>query len=216
MLSLRTLLRTMTALGALVFVFATGSAAGDILDDWDTAKVPGKIELKPVTLDPHTTAMLILDLTKNGACSTRPRCLASVPNVKRIHDAARAAGTMFWYTAGSKDMIDPGISPREGEYVNLNGPDKFFGSNLQEKLKAGGIQTVILCGTSFQGVGIGTGTEAAQRGYKVIVPIDCLSSEDAYMEQYSAWHFFKGGPGVVVRNSTLTRTSMIRFAANAQ
>jgi hypothetical protein len=216
MLSLRTLLRSMIAIGALVFAFAAWSAAGDIFDDWDTAKVPGKIEFKPVTLDPHTTAMLILDLTKNGSCSMRPRCLASVPNVKRIHDAARAAGTMFWYSAGSKDMIDPGITPREGEYFSQNGPDKFLGSNLEEKLKAGGIQTVIVCGTSFQGVGIGTGTEAAQRGYKVIVPIDCLSSEDPYMEQYSAWHFFKGGPNVVVRNSTITRTSMIKFAANAK
>jgi Isochorismatase family len=206
----------MTAVGALVFAFAAWSAAGDIFDDWNTAKVPGKIELKPVTLDPHTTAMLILDLTKNGSCSMRPRCLASVPNVKHIHDAARAAGTMFWYSAGSRDMIDPGITPREGEYFNQNGPDKFLGSNLDEKLKAGGIQTVIVCGTSFQGLGVGTGTEAAQRGYKVIVPIDCLSAEDTYMEQYSAWHFFKGGSAVVVRNSTITRTSMIKFAANTK
>jgi Isochorismatase family len=214
MLSPRTALRSMTVLAALVFVFAAGSASADIFDDWDTAKVPGKIELKPVTLDPKTTAMLILDLTKNGSCSTRPRCLASVPSVKRIHDAARAAGLMFWYSAGTKDMIDPGITPKEGEYVNRNGPDKFFESNLQEKLKAGDIQTVIICGTSFQGVGIGTGTDAAQLGYKVIIPIDCLSSEDPYMEQYSAWHFFKGGPNAVVRASTVTRTSMITFAAN--
>jgi len=67
------------------------------------------------------------------------------------------------------------------------------------------------CGTSFQGVGIGTGTEAAQRRYKVIVPVDCLSSEDPYMGQYSA-HFFKGGPNVVTRNSTLTRNTMVKFA----
>lgn len=113
-------------------------------------------------------------------------------------------------------MIDPGITPREGEYFSQNGPDKFLGSNLEEKLKAGGVKTVIVCCTSFQGVGIGTGTEAAQRGYKVIVPIGCLSSEDPYMEQYSAWHFFKGGPAVVVRNSTITRTSMIKLAATAK
>jgi len=54
-----------------------------------------------------------------------------------------------------------------------------------------------VCGTSFQGVGIGTGSGSAQRGYKVIVPIDCLSSEDPYMEQYAAWHLFKGGPAIV-------------------
>ena len=166
-----------------------------------------------MTLDPSTTALLILDLSKNGSCSTRPRCLATVPNVKRLHDAARAANVMLWYTVGEnpEDMIGPGLAPRDGEWVHQNGPDKFLGSNLEETLKSHGIKTIIVCGTSFQGVGIGTGTEAAQRGYKLIVPIDCLSSEDPYMEQYSAWHFFKGGPAVVTRNSTLTRSTMVKF-----
>ena len=119
---------------------------------------------------------------------------------------------MLWYSLGDpKDIVDPGFTPREGEYVQQMGPDKFLGSNLEEKLKARGIKTVIVCGTSFQGVGIGTGTEAAQRGYKVIVPIDCLSSEDIYMEQYSAWQFFMGGPAVVVRGSTVTRSTMVKF-----
>ena len=52
---------------------------------------------------------------------------------------------------------------------------------------------------------------AAQRGYKVIVPIDCLSSEDPYMEQYAAWHLFKGGPAGVTSQSTLTRSTMVKF-----
>jgi nicotinamidase-related amidase len=213
---MRSLARNCAILGALVLGFAAWSAAGDIYDDWDIAKVPGKIELKPVTLDPKTTAMLILDMTKGGSCGERPRCIATVPNVKRIHDAARAAGLMFWYSAGTSEMMDPGFKPKEGEYQARNGPDKFLGSNLEEKLKGAGIQTVIICGTSFQGVGVGTGTHAAQIGLKVIVPIDCLSSEDPYMEQYSAWHFFKGGPNAVVRASTLTRTTMIKFAAGTK
>jgi nicotinamidase-related amidase len=194
-------------------VFTASAWANDIEDDWDTVKPPPRPELKAVTLDPSTTALLILDLSKNGSCSTRPRCMASVPNVKRLHDAARAAGVMLWYTVGQnpEEMIGPGLAPRDGEWVHQNGPDKFLGSNLEETLKSHGIKTVVLCGTSFQGVGIGTGTEAAQRGYKVIVPVDCLSSEDPYMEQYSAWHFFKGGPAVVTRNSTLTRSTMVKF-----
>ena len=109
------------------------------------------------------------------------------------------------------DVIDPGFAARDGEWARQGGPDKFLGTNLEEKLKARGIKTVIVCGTSFQGVGIGTGSEAAQRGYKVIIPIDCLSSEDMYMEQYAAWHLFKGGPAVVTSNSTLTRSTMVKF-----
>ena len=214
MLYKKTLLRGAIAAAVAILCFLAGSAsANDILDDWDNVKVPGKIELKPVTLNPSTTALLILDLNKGGSCTERPRCMASLPNVKRIYDAAHAAGTMMWYsTRSAADTIDPGFAAPDGIYMDQRGPDKFLGSNLEEKLKAAGIQTVILCGTSFQGVGVGTGTEAAQRGYKVIVPIDCLSSEDPYMEQYSAWHFYKGGPNAVVRSSTLTRSTMIKFS----
>jgi nicotinamidase-related amidase len=218
MLNMRTLLRgAATAAVALLIAFAASPSAADVLDDWATVKLPPKPDLKPVTLEGSTTALLILDMMKVN-CGTRPRCVATVPNVKRLHDAARAAGAMVWYSlvgsdgkATPADMIDPGFVPRDGEWARQNGPDKFLGSNLEEKLKARGIKTVVVCGTSFQGVGIGTGSGSAQRGYKVIVPIDCLSAEDPYMEQYAAWHLFKGGPAVVTSQVTLTRTAMVKF-----
>jgi nicotinamidase-related amidase len=212
MLNLRTLRRSaIAAASALIIAFAAASA-GDILDDWDAVKPPPKPELKAVTLDPSTTALLILDMQK-GNCGVRPRCAATIPNVKRLYDAARAANVILWYSLGSlANLVDPGFMPREGEWQPQNGPDKFLGSNLEDKLKAGGIKTAIVCGTSFQGVGVGTGSGLAQRGYKVIVPIDCLSSEDAYNEQYAAWHMFKGGPAVVTQNTTLTRSTMVKFS----
>lgn len=216
MLNKRTLLRSaVVVMGALIMTVAAYSAT-DIIDDWATVKLPQTPELKPVTLEGSTTALLILDMTKKGSCSTRPRCQASLPNVKRLYDAARAAGAMLWYSVGADSTpadVYAEFMPRQGEYTPEPGPDKFLGSNLEDKLKARGIKTVVVCGTSFQGVGIGTGSAAAQRGYKVIVPVDCLSSEDPYMEQYSAWHFYKGGPGVVTRNSTLTRSTMVKFGS---
>jgi len=218
MLNMPTLLRrAATVAGVLMIAFAASASAADILDDWATVKPPPRPELKPVTLEGSTTALLILDMMKAG-CGARPRCVATIPNVKRLHDAARAAGVMVWYSlvgsngmATPADVIDPGFMPRDGEWERQGGPDKFLGSNLEEKLKARGIKTVIVCGTSFQGVGIGTGSASAQRGYKVIVPIDCLSSEDPYMEQYAAWHLFKGGPAVVTSQVTLTRSAMVKF-----
>jgi len=218
MLNMRTLFRSAAAAGAaIIIVFAASSFAADILDDWATAKAPPPVELKPVTLDGSTTALLILDMMKAN-CGARPRCVATVPNVKRLNDAARKAGAMVWYSfvgsngmATPADMIDPGIIAHDGEWVRQNGPDKFIGSNLDEKLKARGIKTVIVCGTSFQGVGIGTGGGAAQRGYKAIIPIDCLSSEDTYEEQYAAFHLFKGGPTGVTSQVTVTRSSMMKF-----
>ena len=218
MLKMRTLMRGAAAAAVTMIVaFAASSLAADILDDWANVKAPPPIELKPAMVDGPTTALLILDMMKAN-CGARPRCVATVPTVKRLHDAARTAGAVVWYSfvgsngmATTADQIDPGFTARDGEWVRQNGPDKFIGSNLDEKLKARGIKTVIVCGTSFQGVGIGTGGGAAQRGYKVIVPIDCLSSEDTYMEQYAAFHLFKGGPAVVTSKVTMTRTSLLKF-----
>jgi len=205
------------AAAALLIAFAALPAAADILDDWATVKTPAPPELKPVTVDSSTTALLILDMMKAN-CGARPRCVATVPNVKRLHDAARKAGMMVWYSlvgsngqATPADVIEQGFAPRDGEWMRASGPDKFIGSNLEEKLKERGIKTVNVCGTSFQGVGIGTGGGAAQRGYKAIIPIDCLSSEDTYMEQYAAWHLFKGGPVVVTTQVTVTRSTMMKF-----
>ena len=217
MVTKKNLLRGAFVAAALIIAFAASPAAADILDDWDAVKPPPKPELKPVTLEGSTTALLILDMMKEN-CGARPRCVATIPNVKRLHDAARAAGALVWYSfvgSGGKatpaDVIDPGFLPHDGEWVRQNGPDKFLGSNLEEKLKARGIKTVIVCGTSYQGVGIGTGSGAAQRGYKVIVPIDCLSAEDPYMEQYSTWHLFKGGPAMITSQVTVTRSTMVKF-----
>ena len=218
MLNMRTLFRATAAAATMIIItFAATSLAADILDDWATAKAPPPIELKPVTLEGPTTALLILDMMKMN-CGARPRCVATVPNIKKLHEAARAAGAMVWYSfvgsdgkATTADQFDPAFTAKDGEWARQNGPDKFIGSNLEEKLKGRGIKTVIVCGTSFQGVGIGTGGGAAQRGYKVIIPIDCLSSEDPYMEQYAAYHLFKGGPAGVTSQVTMTRTTMIKF-----
>jgi nicotinamidase-related amidase len=139
----------------------------------------------------------------------------TIPKVKKILDAARPAGAMIFYTfAGTgkpEETADPGIAPRDGEWVAQRGPDKFLGSDLEKRLKDKGIKTVIVTGASAQGVVIGTGSGAAQRGYKVIVPVDGMSSDDAYAEQYTAWHMSKGGPAVVTDQVTLTRSDMITF-----
>jgi nicotinamidase-related amidase len=214
MLNMRFLLRGAAAAAlALVIAFTVSSSAADILDDWASVKAPPPPELKPAMLEGPTTALLIMDMGKM-TCS-RPSCVAMIPNVKRLHDAVEAAGGMVWYAltgqATAADYVDPTTLPREGEWEIRPGPDKFLDSDLDARLKAHKIKTVIVCGVSFQGVGVGTATEAAERGYKVIVPIDCLSSDDLYAAQYSAWHLSKSGPGSVTRAVTLTRSTMVKF-----
>ena len=88
---------------------------------------------------------------------------------------------------------------------------QLLGSTLEPVLKQAGIKTVIICGNSFQGATVGTSQEAVQRGYKVIVPVDCSAGEDVYHEQYAAFHLAKGGPVGITSNVTLTRSTMFKF-----
>ena len=187
--------------------------ATDVVTEWSTIEMPSAPTLNPVTVDPKSTALLLLDfMTEN--CGQRPRCVAALPTVKAFHDRARAASMFLAYTLpGDGKIIDEGIAPRRGEVVDQRpgGPDKFLGDDLDQRLKDHGIKTVIVCGTSAQGVGLGTGTAAAQRGYYVIYPVDCLLSESAFREAYAAWHMAGGGPPVTVKWVTVTRSDMITF-----
>ena len=205
------------ALLAVIPAFATLPArAGDIITEWDSVKLPPKPELKPVTVDPKTTALLVLDLMKNN-CGVRPRCSPIVPNVKKLIDAARAHNMMIVYNlTGSRkveDMVDPSIMPKPGDFMiqNGRGGDKFINSNLDQGLKERGIKTVIITGTSAQGAVATTSNGATGRGYKAIVPVDGTASEDAFRELYGIYHLAGGGPAALVTNVTVTRSDLIKY-----
>lgn len=196
-------------------IYGMGQArAADIIADWPNVTLPSPPELKPVTLDGKTTALLILDLqAPSCTMAQRPRCVDSIPKIKALMDRARAAGALVAYTLPGGKIIDPSLAPHDGEVVEQKqgGPDKFLGTDLDQRLKDRGITTVIVTGTSAQGVGIGTGSAAAQRGYNVIYPIDGVSSESAFRELYAAWHMAGGGPPVVTKWVTVTRSDLIKF-----
>jgi len=69
---------------------------------------------------------------------------------------------------------------------------------------------VIITGTSAQGRGRGHHQGATERGFKAIVPVDGMSSEDAFNEQYAAWHLYKGGRWLV-EHVTVTRGDLIKY-----
>jgi nicotinamidase-related amidase len=195
-------------------LITTRAMAADLIGEWKTIEMPPLPELKQVTVDPKTTALLLFDFMKEN-CGARPRCVEAVPKLKALDDKARAANMMVAYTfPNNGDPIDPSIAPKDKSEVvdqKQGGPDKFYNDDLDQRLKAKGIKTVILCGTSAQGVGIGSGGAAAQHGYEVIYPIDCLPAESAFREAYAAWHMGGGGPPVTTKHVTVTRSDMIKF-----
>jgi len=208
---------SLTGAIAILAALAVQAKANDITTDWTSVKPPPVPELKPVTVDPKTTALLVLDFMK-GNCGARPRCIATIPNVKKLIDEARAHNVPVFYTLVGQDptpagMVDQRLAPDASSFriQGSGGADKFINSNLDQGLKDKGIKTVIITGTSAQGAVGGTTNGATQRGYKAVVPVDGMSSEDAYNEQYAAWHIYKGGPANIVNNATLTRSDLIKF-----
>jgi hypothetical protein len=152
-----TLLRLAATSGAVLIATLGSPSIADVISDWNTAATPPPPELKEATVDPSTTALLFLDIMKDN-CTRRPRCVAAVPNMKRLHDEARAKNMVVWYSlvgsngkATPDDIMDAAIRPRSGEWYRQSGPDKFMGSTLEPTLRQAGIKTVIICGNSFQG-----------------------------------------------------------------
>jgi nicotinamidase-related amidase len=201
------------ALIALPMALASVTPAGaqTIIDQWTSVKTPPPPALKPVTVDPKTTALLMLDFM-NQNCGKRPACLASIPPVKKLLGEARAAKASVVYSiignSTTKDVIKD-VAPEQGEPYVQAGPDKFLRTDLEKILKDKGIQTVIVTGTASNGAVLFTGAGAAMRGFKVIVPVDGMSAAEPYTDLTTAYTFATAP--LVSTKSTLTRTDMIKF-----
>ena len=202
------LLHFAAAVAALVPAF---TSATTIVDEWSSVKAPAAPTLKPVTIDPKTTALLMLDFVP-PTCGARPRCVASLPAMKKLLEQARASGMMVAHsvtaTTKAEDILKE-VAPHAGEPVVQSSIDKFRNTDLEKILKDKGIQTVIVTGTSSNGAVLNTATAAAIRGMKVILPVDGMSASDPYAEQYVAWHM-ANAPGVSP-NTTLTKTELLKF-----
>lgn len=197
----------------MVLAFLSAACAQDVIDEWGGIKTPPPPALKQVTINPKTTALLLLDFNSQ-ACNMerRPRCIASIPSVKKLLAGARAKGVLIIYSlsAGSASAdISKELSPLQGEPVVTSGPDKFLGTELEKILRAKNIETVIVAGTAAHGAVLYTASGAALRGMNVIVPVDGISAESLYPEQYTVWNL-ANAPRVSTK-VTVTRTDMIGY-----
>jgi nicotinamidase-related amidase len=191
--------------------FAAAASAQGVLDQWTAIKTPPAPQLKPVTVEPKTTALLMLDFM-NQNCGKRPACVASIPAMKKLLGEARAAHVSVVYSiianTTTADVIKD-VAPQQGEPYVQAGPDKFLRTDLEKILKDKGIETVIVAGTASNGAVLFTGSGAAMRGLKVIVPVDGMSAAEPFADLTTAYTFATA-PSVSAK-STLTRSDMIKF-----
>ena len=207
------MIRNSAAALALAFVAFTAlpAQAGNIVEEWASVKAPAAPELKAVTVDPKTTALLMLDFM-NQNCAQRPRCVASVPAMKKLLEAARAAKATVVYSiianSTPADVIKD-VAPLADEPHVLAGPDKFLRTDLEKILKDKGITTVIAVGTASNGAVLFTAAGAAFRGLNVVIPVDGMSSVDPAAD-YSTTIDFLTAPQLSAKTK-LTRSDLIKF-----
>ena len=194
-------------------LLVSSAGAETIIDEWASVAVPPPPALKPVTIDRKTTALLMLDFnTQTCNAQRRPRCIASLPRVRALLTAARAAGVPVVFTLGGGGKVPdilPEVTPAAGEPVFSSGLDKFVNTDLEKTLRDKGVTTVIVVGNAAHGAVLYTASAAAMRGFKVIIPVDGVSADTAYPEQYVAWHLVNAP--VISPAMTLTRIDDVKF-----
>jgi nicotinamidase-related amidase len=200
------------ALAAMALAgIAQPAVAASVIDEWASIQRPAAPALKPVTLEAKTTALLMLDFM-NQNCGKRARCVATVPAMKALLEKARAARATVIYslirnTTGADVIKD--VAPAAGEASVLSGPDKFLNTDLEKILKEKGITTIIAVGTAANGAVLFTAAGAAFRGMNVVIPVDGISSADAYADLSMVWNFTTMPS--VSQKATLTRSDMVTF-----
>ena len=113
------LIAVATAMGLLTLP----AWANDVVNEWASVKAAAPA-LKPITVDAKTTALLMLDFMQQN-CGKRPRCVASLPAMKKLLAAARAAKAPVVYSiianTTTADVL-PDVAPQSGEPHVLGAP----------------------------------------------------------------------------------------------
>ena len=178
---------------------------------WDQVAPPPVPELQEVMLNPEDTVLLVLDL-EELTCNPerRPRCVQGLYNTAYLIAQARKAGMPVVHSqTPKKTPFLPDVAPLPDEPVVASSVDKFWNTDLDDILQSLGVKAVIVTGTAAHGAVLHTATAAGFRGYRVILPVDCLSAADLYTEQASV-QLLLTGPAT--RSSiVLTRSDMVTF-----
>ena len=185
-----------------------------------TLQMPPPPDPVPVALKPATTALLIFDIV-DPICTRQPNCTGRmVPAIASLLARARQAGVTVAYGTRAPTMAKwlPDVLPAPGDIkIESQAQDRFYNTDLDRRLKAKGVTTLILAGWKVSGSVTYTSVGATLRGYTVVVPVDASLDATDYeiaiglyqiLHQHSA-----NAENEALKNgaSTLSRTDLISF-----
>ncbi len=161
-------------------------------------------------------AVLIVDMlndfTLEGAPLKVEENRAIIPNIRSLSDKKRQEGIPVIYVCdahtendkefkiwpehcikGTKgaEVVDE-LKPLDKDFiVEKTTYDGFYGTVLDELLKALGIRRLIITGCVSNICILHTASSAVLRGYEVTIPLNCISSLDEHSKACAIEHFEK-------------------------
>ncbi|MDX6708310.1 MAG: hypothetical protein QOF69_1005 [Solirubrobacteraceae bacterium] len=166
-----------------------------------TVEIPEYKLHKRLTLDPASTALVIIDMQNDFVRDEGTLQVQDAPDtvtaISRLLDLARESGMRVVFSQDTHDPGDPEfdiwpahalrgtwgwqmideLAPREGELVVQKVRyDAFYGTELDHMLSLWNVKTILLCGTVANICVHYTAASAALRWYDVVIPKDAVSA----------------------------------------
>jgi nicotinamidase-related amidase len=186
-----------------------------------TLQMPALPEPARVTLDPKTTALLVLDYVED-ICNSQQKCKnGMLPAVTPFMERARKAGLTVAYGTRAQNMTKwlPQVAPQPGDIKVINtGQDRFFGTDLDKELKSKGIKNIIMVGWKISGSITYTAVGAMIRDYTVVIPMDTTAATTDYEQTIGFYNVLNSGNANLAnqplkpKSVTLTRTDLVNFS----
>ena len=213
--------RTVLLTSGLVLALCGGAAqAQSTGKPMQTLQMPALPDPARVTLNPATTALLVLDYV-DPICNSQPKCKGEMlPAVTPFMTRARKAGVVVAYGTREPNMSKwlPEVAPAPGDIKIVNSAqDRFYNTDLDKALKARGITTIIMVGWKVSGSVAYTSVGATLRDYTVVIPVDTTAATTDYEQNIGFYQILNQGNGNLTNQPlkpkapTLTRTDMITF-----
>jgi nicotinamidase-related amidase len=166
-----------------------------------TVQIPDYEVHKRVTLDPASTALVIIDMQNDFVGDEGTLQVKDAPGtvaaISRLLDLARDSEMRVVFSQDTHDTGDPEfeiwpehalratwgweiideLAPRNGELVVQKVRyDAFYGTQLDHTLRLWNVQTIVLCGTVANICVHYTAASAALRWYDVVIAKDSVSA----------------------------------------
>ena len=221
-----TLFRTVLLTSGLAVAFASGEAeltaqaapapGGKMM----TLQMPATPAPARVTLNPRTTALIVLDYVED-ICNNQPSCKSKMlPAITPFMERVRKAGMTVAYGTREQNQAHwlKEVAPTPADIrITNTAQDRFYNTTLDQQLKAKGITTLIIVGWKVSGSVTYTSVGAMARDYTVVIPVDTTTAASDYETAIGFYNVLNSGNAnlsnqpLKAKSVTLSRTDLVAF-----